>query len=326
MIIILEGPDGTGKTTLAQEICKKLGAKYLHLTYRWKDKIFDYHTAAIRFASKQTQPIVIDRWWPSEAVYAKAFRGGSDWPMQGRMLDRIARKYGAIYVYCGSNPDTTIANHAKLKHTREEMYDDISDVAYLYDKLWNGDSTHENKGQYIDWAIRSGGIKYRPDCIDYNIDYWGSAMDVFIDKLKLLSDAWTGLQHEYISDSASNLTGHVQNASYIIVGSEPMSRFKTNWAFYDHSGLNLDITNKLTALNVKEESLIWANTFDYDGLPNMYVKGLLRDYPDLQLVTVGGATERKAFPNADHHLPNYNMPNIPAGPDYGRMMEVFKHA
>lgn len=328
MIIILEGPDGTGKTTLAKAICEKLGAKYLHLTYRWKDKIFDYHTAAIRFAARQKQPIVIDRWWPSEAVYASAFRGGSDWPMQGRMLDRVARKYGAIYVYCqgASGPEQVIANHAKLKATREEMYEDISGVAYLYHKLWHGDSTHENTGQWLDWAIRSGGVKMRPDHINYSIDDWGNSMDLFIDKLQLLSKAWTGLQSEHILDPASNVTGHVQNAAYIIAGSEPISRFKTNWAFYDHSGLNLDVTNKLTALNIKEESLIWANTFDYDGLPNMYVKGLLRDYPDLKLVTIGGAKEREAFPDAHVHLPNYNTPNLPKGPDFQRMMEAFKYA
>ena len=100
MIIILDGPDGTCKTTLAQELCKAFDARYLHRTYRWKDKIFDYHTAAMRFAARSKKPIVIDRWWPSEAVYAKAYRGGSEWPLQGRMCARVAINYGAMYIYC----------------------------------------------------------------------------------------------------------------------------------------------------------------------------------------------------------------------------------
>ena len=157
MIIILDGPDGTGKTTLAKMLQKKLKADYLHLTYRWKEKIFDYHTAAIRFAARKNKPIILDRWWPSEAIYAKGYRGGSDWPLQGRMCDRIARKFGAVYVYClPESVQAAVIHHAELKAKREEMYDDIAVVADLYLKLWNGDSTHPDGGQYIDQVIRSG--------------------------------------------------------------------------------------------------------------------------------------------------------------------------
>ena len=130
MIIILDGPDGTGKTTLAERMCTELNAEYLHLTYRWKERIFDYHTAAIRYAARKRRPIVIDRWWPSEAVYSKAFRGGSDWPLQGRMCDRVAKKFGVIYVYClPDDVQSAVANHAELKQQREEMYEDIEAVA-----------------------------------------------------------------------------------------------------------------------------------------------------------------------------------------------------
>ena len=39
-IIVLEGPDGSGKTTLARHLVELLGAEYLHLTYRWPTKMF----------------------------------------------------------------------------------------------------------------------------------------------------------------------------------------------------------------------------------------------------------------------------------------------
>jgi hypothetical protein len=327
MIIILDGPDGTGKTTLAQQMCLQLGADYLHLTYRWKEKIFDYHVAAIRYAARRNKPIVIDRWWPSEAVYAKAFRGGSTWPMQGRTLDRVARKYGAIYVYCLSagGPEEAIANHAKLKDTREEMYDDITDVAHLYHKLWYGESTHENKGQYIDYVIRSGGFKDRPDTLMYSIGDWGKSMELFIERVAELSDAWKNLQHKHILDSDSNVTGHVQKAKYAIVGTERWPVFKTNWAFHEHSGINLELSTKLNSLCLDEQAFIWANTFDHDGLPNMYLNSVLRDYPDIKLVTIG-KDALKAFPDAYANLTKYDNPNPKEEFDYQRMMEVFKHA
>ena len=77
-IIVLDGPDAVGKTTLANKIVEMYpNTKYLHLTYRFKDKIFDYHTAAIRLASKwaKTHNVIIDRWWPTEAWYATVYRG-----------------------------------------------------------------------------------------------------------------------------------------------------------------------------------------------------------------------------------------------------------
>ncbi len=52
-IIVLDGPDAVGKTTLAEAFLKKYpDTKYLHLIYRWQDKIFDYHTAAMKLAGK----------------------------------------------------------------------------------------------------------------------------------------------------------------------------------------------------------------------------------------------------------------------------------
>tara|TARA_R100000084_G_scaffold83769_1_gene39275 strand:+ start:382 stop:570 length:189 start_codon:yes stop_codon:yes gene_type:complete len=51
-IIVLDGPDAVGKTTLAKKIQERVpNTRYMHLTYRWKDKIFDYHTGAIHLAA-----------------------------------------------------------------------------------------------------------------------------------------------------------------------------------------------------------------------------------------------------------------------------------
>ena len=241
MIIILDGPDGTGKTTLAERMCTQLNAEYLHLTYRWKERIFDYHTAAIRYAARKRRPIVIDRWWPSEAVYAKAFRGGSDWPLQGRMCDRVAKKFGVIYVYClPDDVQSAVANHAELKQHREEMYDDIEAVADLYLKLWDGDSTHENKNQYIDQVIRNGGMTTHPDTMKYTISEWGHCMDLFIERVWAMSKAWRGMQlPDLLKYDNWNMLGHAACADYLIVGERVNPKFRElYWPFYDY-GLSL---------------------------------------------------------------------------------------
>lgn len=101
-IIVLEGPDGVGKTSLGTALTKYLGAKYLHLTYRFKDRMDLYHSAAIRLCVRwaDKQPVVLDRWWISEILYAEAYRGGSPFIKRHFMLEEIANQTGLTYVVC----------------------------------------------------------------------------------------------------------------------------------------------------------------------------------------------------------------------------------
>lgn len=137
-IIVLDGPDGSGKTTLAKNICEQYGAKYLHLTYRFPYNMDLYHLAAINFAEKHSQNglVVIDRWWMSEIAYANAYRKGSRWPLMGNVLSRIANSNTLLYVLCiPENIRKHLDDYEALFNTREEMYKDISPVVIEYHKL-----------------------------------------------------------------------------------------------------------------------------------------------------------------------------------------------
>lgn len=144
-IIVLEGPDGAGKTSLAKSFCEYTGAKYLHLTYRWKDKMHLYHYAAIRTAAlmAQHQPVVVDRWWPSEIVYADAYRGGSKFTKYYFKLEHVARMLGAVYVVClPHDRERYLEHYHVLKTKRDEMYNEGLERVYdgyemLYDEFFS---------------------------------------------------------------------------------------------------------------------------------------------------------------------------------------------
>ena len=333
MIIILDGPDGTGKTTLAKMLQKKLKAAYLHLTYRWKEKIFDYHTAAIRFAARKNKPIILDRWWPSEAIYAKGYRGGSDWPLQGRMCDRIARKFGAVYVYClPESVQAAVIHHAELKAKREEMYDDIAVVADLYLKLWNGDSTHPDGGQYIDQVIRSGGLKDRPDCIKYTISEYGHCMDLFVERIIEKARAWRALQWQPVLKYQNwNMLGHAHNSKYLLVGEQVNPKFRElYWPFYEYNHSSLFVTQALHELGLSEDLFMWTNVFNHDGSDNQLIRPLLEyrnslsGIDNMRVITLG---KKAAFAIRDVDI-HAELPHPSWVKRFGsvNMVEVFKHA
>lgn len=132
-IFVLDGPDGAGKTSLGLEMKEYLGGRYIHLTYRWKEKMNLYHYAAIRCAAllAQEQPVILDRWWPSEIVYAEVFRGGSRFMKHYFLLEHLATKLGVTYVMClPRDREKYLEHYQKLKESRLEMYDSGLDKVY----------------------------------------------------------------------------------------------------------------------------------------------------------------------------------------------------
>lgn len=137
-IIILEGADGTGKTTLARELCAAHGGLYIH--NRYHKVIWPFFAATLRWAVREgaNRLVVVDRHWVSENVYARAYRGGSDIPHQCRALHRVLLRHGAVTVLAAPLPGLVVNAHARLKGERPEMYDNVERVARYYHDLWYG--------------------------------------------------------------------------------------------------------------------------------------------------------------------------------------------
>lgn len=140
-IIVLEGPDCTGKTTLANHFIDTYGAKYIHGT--WSEDIdknnHDILMNQIYIATEEAKRgglVIIDRSWITEFIYADVFRGGTNWPdlAEDGFLELIAND--AIYVFCLPFGERSEAKHLKRFNERAlahgEMYGDVSTVVNAY--------------------------------------------------------------------------------------------------------------------------------------------------------------------------------------------------
>lgn len=68
MRIILEGCDGSGKSTLSEFLASKYACDIIHMT-RWSDKSFDTYVKKLSLNDN----IIFDRCFISEYVYSKIF-------------------------------------------------------------------------------------------------------------------------------------------------------------------------------------------------------------------------------------------------------------
>jgi len=78
-LFIIEGPDCSGKTTLAKRIAMMRNAMYIHATGSGKlfAAMLDYHLSIVKNASinlSNGHDVVLDRLWPSEYVYGQIQR------------------------------------------------------------------------------------------------------------------------------------------------------------------------------------------------------------------------------------------------------------
>ena len=136
-IILLEGPDGAGKTTLANRLLELFGGgTYIHAHYRYPDNMPIYHAAILRKAIKlarKGQVVIIDRLHVSEYIYAKVFRGGSKWEWMLDAFNYWCDKNSVVKVLCiPSTAKQGIEWFEAAREERPEMYTNIEEVIREY--------------------------------------------------------------------------------------------------------------------------------------------------------------------------------------------------
>lgn len=108
MIIIIEGPDGAGKSTLANKIKDQTGYMIMHRsqpkTEEDKKRMMDEYVQVI----KAGKNCIFDRCWYSEMVYGPVMRDASviSYP-QMYELERLLAKNGALIIHCTA-PEQTL--------------------------------------------------------------------------------------------------------------------------------------------------------------------------------------------------------------------------
>lgn len=130
-LIILEGPDGAGKSTLAKDLCQAYSAEYHHEGPPPPHvDILDYYGGILEGARIRGGNHVFDRLAYGEMVYGPVFRGVDRLTPAGwRVFKRLIDATNTYLVLCLPERDVAFYNWMQRQHiemvTQVEQYEEI---------------------------------------------------------------------------------------------------------------------------------------------------------------------------------------------------------
>jgi hypothetical protein len=134
-VIVLEGPDGGGKTTLANKLVKK-GFKYHHEGPPPPEVVdlLAYYLQILYTAIEAPHDTVFDRLWLGERIYGPICRGADRIGEKGTTLfRRLSSSKGVINIGCRPNYETARSNYEEKIKEKDDFLKSIK----LWDETWS---------------------------------------------------------------------------------------------------------------------------------------------------------------------------------------------
>jgi len=287
-IIILDGPDGVGKTTLANELVKSHHFEYVHLSKPETGKAWDEHAAALLAAvqSSAGRPVVIDRHFMSEAIYGRIYRDGSEYPHTARHVDRLLHRFGALRVICAPPVEYVREMFGVLKQVRKEMFDDNMDlIAQKYLEVWEGRPANfsidapSGSADYLEQLANNGGVADTRGWEHYDVtqhqgdDAVQRYAQYLVNKMKdelLVNEKLVGNAAPFnpLDVTLRCVTGRVSlNAIWLVGDVQNVPSNERTFPFFSNDNSSRYLAEKLAELNVSESNLVIFNANDPDAMP-----------------------------------------------------------
>lgn len=236
MIVVLEGADFTGKTTLAKEL-ERLGFRYVHNGPPKSEDMFEEYTRQLE-SIKPGEDVVFDRLHLGELVYGPVMRNGSwlTWP-QARLLNRLLFAKGGILVYCSAPPGDII--NGWVRRRLSEYVDEEQKI-------------HRVIKNYTDLWLRE--LRESPSVRRYHRQEWEGRANNFAESL-----VYYRVRRDL---TAMGATGEPK-ARFLVVGEAPGG--ERDLAFYSDRNSSGFLNERLWEAGYKEKELLFINARDKRG-------------------------------------------------------------
>lgn len=122
MLIIFEGPDGSGKSMLADHVYRKTSATYVHQGPPPAGAAFDTFMSTIEFAARTPATVVADRLHWGALPYGEVYRGGCELTLDEFIkLDTAIARLNGVLVLMGTTAAELNARISQRDQSRSEL-------------------------------------------------------------------------------------------------------------------------------------------------------------------------------------------------------------
>lgn len=132
MKILVEGPDCSGKTTLAKSLSELTKSNYFHFEYEPDNEVYKKQVeTTLQYISSQPN-VLIDRFIPSELIYGEVCRN------ENRLLEIETTNwpdlFDLIIFTIPSDKERYLQHFKDISEKREEYVKDIKQISKIYDR------------------------------------------------------------------------------------------------------------------------------------------------------------------------------------------------
>ena len=299
MIIILEGPDGGGKTTLAEALRQYLqGDRMTHVVKHGPYKgvgtedLCRIYFRAMTQALTYDDHLIMDRSWLSEPIYGEVYRNGAnrvDMPRR-RMLERVALSRGAVVVHC--QPDLEVCMETFKSRLDMEYLDNTAQLTAVY-------HGYESLGLHTCLPVLHYDYKY--DTLE-----------------KLLPRLVSSSSQNNFSGGGAFKAGNI----LMLCDKGPRTNVRASATvvpfinFLDNDGPSRMLAETLEREGITEDKLYWINTQNYQGVATD--AAVVKDLKPSRIFALGNNAYTWALNNNVQAQklppPLYHMQNFPNQP------------
>lgn len=250
-VVVLEGPDGAGKTTVARSVAKRLNALNVHhgaYDGLRGDRLAQLYVSSIDAALRGASSVVLDRAWHSEVVYGEVFRNGLDrlGPAWTRMLERVRLATPSRVFYLRAPFEVLWSTvSSRLSDELAQRREQLERVFAGYERArWPGAITIERAGLSAEQVARR--------VVEHVLEL---QRDELRERFAVARD------HEVVGNVAQS------HETTLLVGEQASCAGSTRFPFVSFStnGCSAWLTGLLNEVGVCETALTWVNALDVRG-------------------------------------------------------------
>lgn len=131
-IIIIDGPDCTGKTTLAAKLSKEHGLPFVHLGYKKDFDEFCKQFSDVMERVENGESFIVDRFILSNIIYAIIFQNGKTVPFVEKCINVLRNPVVHCVLALPADIDKWYDRFKRTQTERDELYTDEEKMKTVY--------------------------------------------------------------------------------------------------------------------------------------------------------------------------------------------------